>query len=164
MVVKSFESLNYGLCTQCIFLFILGKWLTFDKKFLEGILDDNWSAWLIFSDKLSAYQENLFHLIDFIRQVVSLSGKLVPLGWFSQTSCLLIRGTCSFWVIFPDKLSPHGEIKDNFLLIFSLDQLSVWNIKEMIDCSIYGYVFPYMLRGNKQLFVTTHPPLFFLHC
>ena len=76
------------------------------------------SIWLISSDKLSPYQGNLFHLIDFHREAVSLSGELVPLEWFSQTRC--------------------HHMGRFFKLNFSFDQLSVWKIKVMIDCSLYG--------------------------
>ena len=30
-----------------------------------------------------------------------------PLDWFSQASCLLVRGACSAWLIFSDNLSPY---------------------------------------------------------
>ena len=35
---------------------------------------------------------------------------LDPYDWFSQTTCLLIRGTCSTWLIFSDNLSPYHVI------------------------------------------------------
>ena len=124
----------------------------FDYKLMEGNLDDHWSTWLIFADKLSPCQGNLFQLIVFLRQAVSLSGELVPLDWFSQTSCFLIRGTCSTWVILPDTLSPHGEIKDIFNWFLVLISCRFERLKKWLTALFM--VFPYMVRGNNQLFVT----------
>ena len=45
-----------------------------------------------------------------------------PLHWYSQASCLLIKGTCSIWLIFSDRLSPYQGNLSTWL-IFS-DKLS----------------------------------------
>ena len=135
MVVKSFETLDYGLFTQYIFLFLLWKWFTFDYKLLDGNLNDNWSTWLIFSDKLSPHPGNLFLLSDFPRQAVYTWGD-----------------NFSTWVIFPDMLSPHGEIKVIFIWCLVLISYPFERIKKWLTAPFM--VFPYMVRGNKQLFLT----------
>ena len=43
--------------------------------------------------------------IKFLRQAVSISGEIVPLELFYQTSCRLIEGICSTWVVCSDTLS-----------------------------------------------------------
>ena len=131
-----------------IFLFLLWKWLMFDYKLLEGNLDGNWSAWLIFSgkrspnqatcsiwlifpDKLSPYQGNLFHLSDFLRQPVYTWGD-----------------NCSTSGTLPDKLSPHVEMNGffNWFLVWIRCQFEWW--KKWLTAPFM--VFPYMVRGNNQ--------------
>ena len=134
-VVKSFKPLNYGVCTQYNFLFLLWKWLTFDYKSLEGNLDDNWFAWLIFLDKLSPYLGNVFDLSDSPRQTVY--------SWGDD---------CSTWVIFLDTLSPHGEIKDIFNWFLISIRCRFEGLRKWLTAPFM--VLPYMVRGNNQLFVT----------
>ena len=105
----------YGIDWQLTINYWSGNWMIFDPDdwFSQTtclLIRRTCSTWLIFSDNLSPYQGNLFHLSNFLGHAVSLSGELVPLEWFSPTSYLLIRGTCSTWVFFPDKLSTLEEM------------------------------------------------------
>ena len=111
------------------------KWLILDHKLQEWNMDDNWYAWLILSVKLSLYQGNLFHLIDFIRQAVYTWGD-----------------NCSTWVIFSDKLTPHGEIKDNFIWFLVFISCRFERLKKGLSAPFM--VFPYIVQVNNQLFVT----------
>ena len=161
-MLKSFEPLDYGFCSQYIFLFHLWNWLTFDYKLMEGNLECNWSAWLIFSDKLSPYQGtfstwlifpdklspyqgNLFHLSDFLRQPVYTRGV-----------------NCSTSVIFSDNFSPHEEMNGlfNWFPVLIRCQFEWWTK----GLTALFMVFQYMVRGNNRLFVIILPPLIFLLC
>ena len=131
---QSFWRLHYGVCSH-FFPFFLWKSLTFDYKLVKGNLDDNCSAWLVFSDNLSPYQGNLFHLSDFPRQAVYTWGD-----------------NCSTGVIIPDKLSPHEKINGFFISILNLIWCQFEGWKKWLTTPFK--VFPRMVRGHNQLFVT----------
>ena len=150
-VVKSFEPKDYGVCSQYLFCSSYGNGWILTLNYWRG-------SWMI-TDSLDWFSQTS---CLFIRE-------LVPLDWFSKTSCLIIRGACSTWVNFPDKLSPyqgtcstwaifsdklspHDEMKEifNWFLVLIRYQLEWW--KKWLTTPFM--VFPYMVRGNNQLFVT----------
>ena len=133
------------------FLFLLCKWLPFDFILLEGNLDNNWSAWFIFSDKLCPYQGNCSTWVIFSDKLSPYQGTSSTSD-FSRQAVYTLGDNCSTWVIFPDKLSPHGEMKgifNWFLVLFScrFERLRNWLTAPF-------RLFPYMVRGNHQLLVT----------
>ena len=152
IVVRNFQPLDYGVYTQYVFLFLLWKNCHLTLNYWRAtrmIIDPlDWfsqtscllirgtcSTWLIFSDKLSPYQGNLFHLSVFPRQAVYTWGD-----------------KCSTWVIFPDTLSTHGAIKDIFNWFLVLISCRFERLKKWLTNPFM--VFLYMVRGNNQLFVT----------
>ena len=98
---------------------------------MEGNLDDNWFAGLIFWDKLSSHQGNLFHVSDFLKEPVYTWGD-----------------NCSTSVIFPAKLPQYEEKNGffNWFLVLISCQFDWW--KKWLTAPLK--VFPYMVRGNNQ--------------
>ena len=41
-----------------------------------------------FSDKISSYEGNLFHMENLYRQTVAFLREFVPVDWFFQTRCM----------------------------------------------------------------------------
>ena len=54
------------------------------------------STWVIFSDKPSPYQGNLFHSIKFMRHSLTILGEIAPLERFLQTNCFIPSNKTSF--------------------------------------------------------------------
>ena len=118
----------HNLCKNQHFLFIWQSfWLTVETSIKK-------TNKLNFSDKLSPYKGKLFQLKDFPRQALYTWGD-----------------NCSLWVIFSDKLSPHGEINDIFKWFSVLISCPLEKLEKRLN--VLFMVFPYMVRDNNPLFV-----------
>ena len=113
------------------FLLVLRFWLTLDTKTIK------W--WLLNLNTLlsphDAPSGEKFHLIDFVRQLVGLAGKIILLDWIFQQSCRFVREHDLLNKVSHTTI-PHKNHR------ISLNYLLPWPyvLKEMIDRSFHGYM------------------------